>query len=165
MCLQNSPGYTRSVNNSHMPQFCSTFWKYIVITSLHFCLGLVFFFTEKVNLSQTNLFYMSNILTLSQKKKPVIEGNIFCNLYMPMSACLQKNQFSIIEQIEAGSGYVIFNRPDVAGSVLQLDGVGPVDNRPSTDQLHHFVQFFLTVNFFVFFFLLQNLFKTIFFDM
>ena len=23
---------------------------------------------------------------------------------------------------------------------LKLDGVGPVDNRPSTDQLHHFVQ-------------------------
>ena len=22
---------------------------------------------------------------------------------------------------------------------LKLDGVGPVDNRPSTDQLHHFV--------------------------
>ena len=24
----------------------------------------------------------------------------------------------------------------------KLDGAGPVDNRPSTDQLHHFVQFF-----------------------
>ena len=23
---------------------------------------------------------------------------------------------------------------------LKLDGVGPVDNRPSTDKLHHFVQ-------------------------
>ena len=24
--------------------------------------------------------------------------------------------------------------------VFKLDGVGPVDNRPSTDKLHHFVQ-------------------------
>ena len=29
--------------------------------------------------------------------------------------------------------YLILNRPGVAGAVLQLDGVGPVDNRPSTD--------------------------------
>ena len=27
-------------------------------------------------------------------------------------------------------------------AVQKLDGVGPVDNRPSTDQLHHFVDFF-----------------------
>ena len=26
---------------------------------------------------------------------------------------------------------------------LKLDGVGPVDNRPSTDKLQHFVNFFL----------------------
>ena len=25
------------------------------------------------------------------------------------------------------------------GSINKLDGVGPVDNRPSTDKLHHFV--------------------------
>ena len=25
-------------------------------------------------------------------------------------------------------------------SVIKLDGVGPVDNRPSTDKFHHFVQ-------------------------
>ena len=36
------------------------------------------------------------------------------------------------------------------GRVQKLDGVGPVDNRPSTDKLHHFVQFFL---FFLFFYL------------
>ena len=24
--------------------------------------------------------------------------------------------------------------------VYKLDGVGPIDNRPSTDKLHHFVQ-------------------------
>ena len=28
-------------------------------------------------------------------------------------------------------------------AALKLDGVGPIDNRPSTDPLHHFVQFFL----------------------
>ena len=28
------------------------------------------------------------------------------------------------------------------GSGRKLDGVGPVDNRPSTDQLHHFVNLF-----------------------
>ena len=27
-----------------------------------------------------------------------------------------------------------------SGSVLELDGVGPVDNRPSPDKLHHFVK-------------------------
>ena len=27
----------------------------------------------------------------------------------------------------------LVNRPGVAGAVLQLDGVGPVDNRPSPD--------------------------------
>ena len=26
---------------------------------------------------------------------------------------------------------------------IKLDGVGPIDNRPSTNQLHHFVHFFL----------------------
>ena len=26
------------------------------------------------------------------------------------------------------------------GNKVKLDGVGPVDNRPSTDRLHHFVQ-------------------------
>ena len=25
-------------------------------------------------------------------------------------------------------------------SIKELDGVGPVDNRPSTDKLHHFVK-------------------------
>ena len=28
----------------------------------------------------------------------------------------------------------------LTGAGLKLDGVGPVDNRPSTDKLHHFVQ-------------------------
>ena len=28
----------------------------------------------------------------------------------------------------------------VKGLLKKLDGVGPVDNRPSTDELHHFVQ-------------------------
>ena len=28
---------------------------------------------------------------------------------------------------------IVINRPCVAGDVLQLDGVGPVDKRPSTD--------------------------------
>ena len=32
----------------------------------------------------------------------------------------------------------IFNWPSVAWDVIQLDGVGPVDNRPSTDKLHQF---------------------------
>ena len=31
----------------------------------------------------------------------------------------------------------------------KLDGVGPVDNRPSTDQLHHFVQIFEGLHFFL----------------
>ena len=35
---------------------------------------------------------------------------------------------------------------------IKLDGVGPVDNRPSTDQLHHFVHFFSS-NFFLFLFI------------
>ena len=34
----------------------------------------------------------------------------------------------------------IINIPDVAGAVLKLDGVGPVDNRPSTGKLHHFLK-------------------------
>ena len=32
-------------------------------------------------------------------------------------------------------------------TTMKLDGVGPVDNRPSTDQLHHFIQI-LKRNFF-----------------
>ena len=31
---------------------------------------------------------------------------------------------------------------EMAGNGWKLDGVGPVDNRPSTNQLHPFVQFF-----------------------
>ena len=34
----------------------------------------------------------------------------------------------------------------------KLDGVGPVDNRPSTDKLHHSVLFFLQDFFFILFF-------------
>ena len=34
----------------------------------------------------------------------------------------------------------IFNIPGLAGAVLKLDGVGPVNNRPSPDKLHHFVK-------------------------
>ena len=40
--------------------------------------------------------------------------------------------------------------------VNKLDGVGPVDNRPSNDQLHHFVQFFLKdiyIYIFIFYFI------------
>ena len=47
---------------------------------------------------------------------------------------------------------------------LKLDGVGPVDNRPSTDSLHHFFQFFLKdiyiyIFFFIYiyFFLMKNM--------
>ena len=36
--------------------------------------------------------------------------------------------------------FLIFNRTGVGGAVLQLDGVGPIENRPSTNKLHHFVQ-------------------------
>ena len=28
----------------------------------------------------------------------------------------------------------------IRGKVLKLDGVGPIDNRPSTDKLHHIVR-------------------------
>ena len=38
----------------------------------------------------------------------------------------------------------------------KLDGVGPVDNRPSTDQLHHFVQFFLNVKIYIYVFFLNK---------
>ena len=34
---------------------------------------------------------------------------------------------------------IIFDRPGGAGALLQLDGVGPVDNRPFTNKLQHFV--------------------------
>ena len=48
---------------------------------------------------------------------------------------------------------------------LKLDGVGPVDNRPSTDQLHHFVQFVLMIKknpkIYIYFF--YNIFNLIFF--
>ena len=33
--------------------------------------------------------------------------------------------------------------------MIKLEGVGPIENRSSTDQLHHFVQFFLRVFFFL----------------
>ena len=28
----------------------------------------------------------------------------------------------------------------LSGPLVKLDGVGPLDNRPSTDKLHHFVR-------------------------
>ena len=31
--------------------------------------------------------------------------------------------------------------------IIKLDGVGPVDNRPSTDKLHHFVRIFFSSSF------------------
>ena len=38
-------------------------------------------------------------------------------------------------------------------NLTKLDGVGPVDNRPSTDQLHHFVHFLLRIFFLFLFFI------------
>ena len=32
------------------------------------------------------------------------------------------------------------NWTNLQGAVNKLDGIGPIDNRPSTDKLHHFVQ-------------------------
>ena len=37
-------------------------------------------------------------------------------------------------------GILVIIRAHVAGADLKLDGVGPVDNRPSTDKLHHIVK-------------------------
>ena len=39
---------------------------------------------------------------------------------------------------------LIINGRDSTSS-YKLDGVGRVDNRPSTDKLHHFVQFFFAI--------------------
>ena len=39
---------------------------------------------------------------------------------------------------QGGRGAVIIITANDLGK--KLDGVGPVDNRPSTDKLHHFVQ-------------------------
>ena len=44
--------------------------------------------------------------------------------------------------------YKAFNKGSQDPIILdvnKLDGVGPVDNRPSTNYLHHLVQFFLKV--------------------
>ena len=35
--------------------------------------------------------------------------------------------------------FAFITRQVVAGKVLQIDRVGPADNRPSTDQLHHLI--------------------------
>ena len=37
---------------------------------------------------------------------------------------------------------VILDKPVVIDHFNKLDGVGPADNRPSTDKLQHFVKFF-----------------------
>ena len=34
----------------------------------------------------------------------------------------------------------VYRTAPATPGLLKLDGVGPVDNRPSTDKLHHFVQ-------------------------
>ena len=52
----------------------------------------------------------------------------------PSSSSAQSGATVLFRRCElAGYLFGIFNRPGVAGAVLQLDGVGPVDNRPSTD--------------------------------
>ena len=38
-----------------------------------------------------------------------------------------------------------FPRLEILKAQKKIDGVGPFDNRPSTDELHHFVQFFLWI--------------------
>ena len=35
--------------------------------------------------------------------------------------------------------------------IQKIDGVGPIDNRPSTDKLHYFVHFFEEYTFIYFF--------------
>ena len=36
--------------------------------------------------------------------------------------------------------FTIRAAPGLSGPTNTCDGVGPIDNRPSTDKLHHFVQ-------------------------
>ena len=45
-----------------------------------------------------------------------------------------------IEIINLSSKHRISKFEDIILVVFKLDGVGPVDNRPSTNKLHHFVQ-------------------------
>ena len=47
------------------------------------------------------------------------------------------------QTLDLDSPYIPWGTLEVSSEMkLKLDGVGPVDNRPSTDQLHHFVIFF-----------------------
>ena len=46
------------------------------------------------------------------------------------------NYEAVYRTAPATPGLLIIRRR----SAVKLDGVGPVDNRPSTDKLHHFVQ-------------------------
>ena len=38
------------------------------------------------------------------------------------------------------SAWVSLDGITIEQNLFKLDGVGPVDNRPATDKLHHFVQ-------------------------
>ena len=53
-------------------------------------------------------------------------------LYIPVSFLLARGKHFKI--------FTCFYCYSAADDTLKLDGVGPVDNRPSTDKLHHFVK-------------------------
>ena len=65
---------------------------------------------------------------------------MFVIIFMLLFTCRSSNS-----SIFKGDYYVVVKSSWMIKHQLlirKLDGVGPVDNRPSTDQLHQFVQFF-----------------------
>ena len=69
----------------------------------------------------------------------------FCNLAMFFPTKLKAAAIRGSKNLVRYSWYVVVewlprSGPKGSHHVRKLDGVGPVDNRPSTDKLHHFVR-------------------------
>ena len=50
---------------------------------------------------------------------------------------------AMVELVYNGETEIKLSECEEFVNILKLDGVGPVDNRPSTDYLHHFVIYFI----------------------
>ena len=169
---QPKPRYQPRHSNSHGPSSCQLphYTQYAGLPRKRFVSGETSLFTTKTQNKFHSWFFffklykIFNLLfdwvqsngTNTQTEKPILPKGQFSEKKslpkaLKKSAPVTGRTFYIEYRPSATNDnlrfsfgiYVVFCKEPRTSGNQSLDGAGPVDNRPSTDQLHHFFQFFL----------------------